>query len=56
MAVHALVSPMAGGYSQGTCGYGTPDAALLDKSGKPLWIGYFDWRWEKIKPGLSGNN
>jgi pimeloyl-ACP methyl ester carboxylesterase len=56
MAVHALVSPMAGGYSQGTCGYGTPDAALLDKSGKPLWIGYFDWRWEKLKTGLSGNN
>jgi predicted esterase len=37
------------GSDSGLCGFGTPDATVLDSSGKPIWAASFDWRWQKLK-------
>ncbi len=51
----ALVAPLQG-YGPGTepCGYGAPDAIAFDKAGKPLWFGFFDWRWGKLSRTDAG--
>jgi hypothetical protein len=34
--------------SVGPCGYGTPDAAILNARLEAEWTGYFDWSWERL--------
>lgn len=46
----AIVAPLRDyGIVQEACGYGTPDAILLDRSGEPIWMGFYDWRWERLR-------
>jgi poly(3-hydroxybutyrate) depolymerase len=44
-----LLAGLSGQTNQGTCGYGTPDAVILSPTGAAQWIGFFDWRWERLK-------
>jgi hypothetical protein len=51
----AIVAPLRNvGLVQDTCGYGTPDAMLLGRSGERLWAGSYDWRWEKLRGIATG--
>jgi hypothetical protein len=45
----ALLSPLSDQSIQDACGYGTPDAVILNGSGTPIWMGFFDWRWGSLK-------
>jgi predicted esterase len=45
----ALFGPLSFQSELGTCGYGTPDALILDAGGGAKWTGCFDWRWESLK-------
>jgi poly(3-hydroxybutyrate) depolymerase len=44
------------GANSGLCGFGTPDAVIWDGSLKPVWAGFFDWRWEKLSPQEDGES
>ncbi len=38
----------AGRSDGGEGGFATPDLVIFDGSGKALWTGCFDWKWEKL--------
>jgi len=51
---HSVFAPLGFQSEQSVCGYGTPDAAILGSSGAGAWVGYFDWRWERLKELAPG--